>query len=90
MIYVIQIPVFPLYDYRCKIIDLLKKIEVMSMFIDINLLINEELKLLITLQDDIDIFLKELIILFLQKLIKSLCKTVKILTLSDKCSSCDE
>jgi hypothetical protein len=85
MIYVIQIPVFPLYDYRCKIKRLLKKIEEMDLFISINVL-----KILIYLQDDIDIFLKELIILFLQKLIKSLCKTVKILTLSDKCSSCDE
>jgi len=62
----------------------------MSMYIDINLLVNEELKLIITLQDDIDNFLKEIIILFLQKLIKSLCKTVKIITLGDKCSNCDE
>jgi hypothetical protein len=90
MIYAIQIPVFPLYDYRCKIKRLIKKIEVMNIFIDINVLKIEQLKILMYLLDDIDIFLKELIILFLQKLIKSLCKTVKILTLSDKCSSCDE
>jgi hypothetical protein len=87
---VIQIPVFPLYDYRCKIIELINKIEHMNTYIDINLLINEELKLIITLQDEIDNFLKEIIILFLQKLIKNLCKTVKIITLSDKCSNCDE
>ena len=115
MLYSIQIPVFPLYDYRCKIKRLLhlctfkpptkwavmsergdancafqmrngvKKIEEMDLFISINVL-----KILIYLQDIIDIFLKEIIILFLQKLIKSLCKTVKILTLRDKCSSCDE
>jgi hypothetical protein len=60
------------------------------MYIDINLLVNEELKLIITLQDDIDNFLKEIIILFLQKLIKNLCKTIKTMTLTDKCSSCDD
>ena len=62
----------------------------MNMYIDINLLVNEELKLIITLQDDIDNFLKEIIILFLQKLIKNLCKTIKTMTLTDKCSSCDD
>ena len=50
----------------------------MNTYIDINLLINEELKLIITLQDEIDNFLKEIIILFLQKLIKSLCTPLKI------------
>jgi len=85
MIYVIQIPVFPLYDYRCKIKRLIKKIEEMDLFIGINVL-----KILMYLQDDIDIFLKEIIILITQKLITNLCKTVKILTLRDKCSSCDE
>jgi hypothetical protein len=85
MIYAIQIPVFPLYDYRCKIKRLLKKIEEMDLFISINVL-----KILIYLQDDIDIFLKEIIILITQNLVKNLCKTVKILTLRDKCSSCDE
>ena len=85
MIYVIQIPVFPLYDYRCKIKRLIKKIEEMDLFIGINVL-----KILMYLQDDIDIFLKEIIILITQNLVKNLCKTVKILTLRDKCSNCDE
>jgi hypothetical protein len=85
MLYSIQIPVFPLYDYRCKIKRLLKKIEEVDLFISINVL-----KILIYLQDDIDIFLKEIIILITQNLVKNLCKTVKILTLRDKCSSCDE
>ena len=85
MLYSIQIPVFPLYDYRCKIKRLIKKIEEMDLFISINVL-----KILIYLQDDIDIFLKEIIILITQNLVKNLCKTVKILTLRDKCSSCDE
>ena len=62
----------------------------MHMYVRTNLIKNEQMKLLIYLQDDIDVFLKELIILILQKLIKNLCKTVKILTLRDKCSSCDE
>jgi hypothetical protein len=57
----------------------------MDLFISINVL-----KILIYLQDDIDIFLKEIIILITQNLVKNLCKTVKILTLRDKCSSCDE
>ena len=90
MLFVIQIPVFPLYDYRCKIIELINKIEHMNVYIGINVLKYEQLKKLIYLQDDIDNFLKEIIILFLQKLIKNLCKTVKIITLSDKCSNCDE
>jgi len=90
MLYSIQIPVFPLYDYRCKIKRLLKKIEEMDLFIGINVLKIEQLKILIYLQDDIDIFLKEIIILITQNLVKNLCKTVKILTLRDKCSSCDE
>jgi hypothetical protein len=85
MLYSIQIPVFPLYDYRCKIKRLIKKLEEMDLFISINVL-----KILIYLQDDIDIFLKEIIILITQNLVKNLCKTVKILTLRDKCSSCDE
>ena len=85
MLYSIQIPVFPLYDYRCKIKRLIKKIEEMDLFISINVL-----KILMYLQDDIDIFLKEIIILITQNLVKNLCKTVKILTLRDKCSSCDE
>ena len=85
MIYVIQIPVFPLYDYRCKIKRLIKKIEEMDLFIGINVL-----KILMYLQDDIDIFLKEIIILITQNLVKNLCKTVKIITLGDKCSNCDE
>jgi len=85
MLYSIQIPVFPLYDYRCKIKRLIKKIEEMDLFIGINVL-----KILMYLQDDIDIFLKEIIILITQNLVKNLCKTVKILTLRDKCSSCDE
>jgi hypothetical protein len=62
----------------------------MNVYIGINVLKYEQLKKLIYLQDDIDNFLKEIIILFLQKLIKNLCKTVKIITLSDKCSNCDE
>jgi len=90
MLYSIQIPVFPLYDYRCKIKRLLKKIEEMDLFISINVLKIEQLKILLYLQDDIDIFLKEIIILITQNLVKNLCKTVKILTLRDKCSSCDE
>jgi hypothetical protein len=69
---------------------LIKKLEEMDLFISINVLINEELILIITLQDDIDIFLKEIIILITQNLITNLCKTVKIITLGDKCSSCDE
>lgn len=84
MIYAIQIPVIDI------IIDIIKKIERMHMYVRTNLIKNEQMKLLIYLQDDIDVFLKELIILILQKLIKNLCKTVKILTLRDKCSSCDE
>ena len=95
----------PLIDCRCckgnnkgkinKIIqytinELLKKIERMHMYVRTNLIKNEELKLIITLQDDIDIFLKELIILITQKLIKNLCETVKVVTLRDKCSNCDE
>ena len=62
----------------------------MNMYIDINLLVNEELKLILCFQDDIDNFLKEMIILFLQKLIKNLCKTIKTMALTDKCSSCDD
>lgn len=88
MMYVMNICMrIPLIDI---IIKLIKKLEQMDLFISINVLKIEQMKLLFYLQDDIDIFLKELIILITQKLIKNLCKTVKVVTLRDKCSNCDE
>jgi hypothetical protein len=88
MMYVMNICMrIPLIDI---IIKLIKKLEQMDLFISINVLKIEQLKILIYLQDDIDIFLKELIILITQKLIKNLCETVKVVTLRDKCSNCDE
>lgn len=37
-----------------------------------------------------EIYLKRIIIMILQKVIKNLCKTVKTIALTDKCSSCDD
>ena len=62
----------------------------MNMYIDINLLVNEELKLILWFQNEMEIYLKRIIIIILQKLIKNLCKTIKTIALTDKCSSCDD
>jgi hypothetical protein len=49
-----------------------------------------KIKLMITLLDNVEKYLKKTIIIILQKLIKNLCKTIKTIALTDKCSNCDD
>jgi len=62
----------------------------MKLKIQIQLLSYEQIKLMITLLDNVEKYLKKTIIIILQKLIKNLCKTIKTIALTDKCSSCDD
>jgi hypothetical protein len=62
----------------------------MNVNIQIQLLSYEQIKLMITLLDNVEKYLKKTIIIILQKLIKNLCKTIKTIALTDKYSSCDD
>ena len=62
----------------------------MNLKIQIQLLSYEQIKLMITLLDNVEKYLKKTIIIILQKLIKNLCKTIKTIALTDKYSSCDD
>ena len=62
----------------------------MNINIQIQLLSYEQIKLMITLLDNVEKWLNNLILMILQKVIKNLCKTVKKIALTDKCSSCDD
>jgi len=62
----------------------------MDIYIWISVLNYQQIKLILSFQDEMEKYLKKTIIIILQKLIKNLCKTIKILALTDKCSSCDD
>ena len=62
----------------------------MNLKIQIQLLSYEQIKLMITLLDNVEKWLNNLIMMILQKVIKNLCKTIKTIALTDKCSSCDD
>lgn len=62
----------------------------MSLYIWLNVLKYQQIKLIVWFQNEMEIYLKRIIIIILQKVIKNLCKTVKIIALTDKCSSCDD
>ena len=62
----------------------------MDIYIWIIVLSYQQIKLILCFQDEMDKYLKKTIIIILQKLIKNLCKTIKTIALTDKCSSCDD
>ena len=62
----------------------------MNLKIQIQLLSYEQIKLMITLLDNVEKWLNNLIMMILQKVIKNLCKTIKTIALTDKCSNCDD
>lgn len=49
----------------------------------------EELKLVVLINRDIEQFLKKMIVDLLYKLIKNLCKMIKIVSIQADCDMCD-
>lgn len=61
----------------------------MNLKIQIQLLSYEQIKLMITLLDNVEKWLNNLIMMILEKLIKNLCKTIKVISLTNNCSNCE-
>lgn len=49
----------------------------------------EELKLVVLINRDVELFLKKMIVDLLYKLIKNLCKMIKIVSIQADCDMCD-
>ena len=49
----------------------------------------EELKLVVLINLDVELFLKKMIVDLLYKLIKNLCKMIKIVSIQADCDMCD-
>ena len=49
----------------------------------------EELKLVMLINRDVELFLKKMIVDLLYKLIKNLCKMIKIVSIQADCDMCD-
>ena len=60
------------------------------MYILIYYLLYEELKMIILINERVDIYLKGIIKSFLYKIITNLCKTIKVITLNYECDECDD
>lgn len=75
--------------YRCNIKKIMKLLEELNLCICLNVLKNEQIKLIVCFQDEVEKYLKKTVIIILQKLIKNLCKTIKVIALTDKCSNCE-
>jgi hypothetical protein len=75
--------------YRRDIKKIMKILEELNLYIWVNVLKNEQIKLIICFQDEVEKYLKKTVIIILQKLIKNLCKTIKVIALTDKCNNCE-
>jgi len=49
----------------------------------------EELKMVMLINCDVELFLKQMIIDLLYKLIKNLCKMIKVVSIQAECDMCD-
>ena len=49
----------------------------------------EELKLVMLINRDVELFLKKMIVDLLYKLIKNICKMIKIVSIQADCDMCD-
>jgi hypothetical protein len=49
----------------------------------------EELKMVMLINRDVELFLKQMIIDLLYKLIKNLCKMIKVVSIQTECDMCD-
>jgi len=60
------------------------------MYILIYYLLYQELRMIILINERVDIYLKGMIKSFLNKIITNLCKTIKVITLNYECDECDD
>lgn len=60
------------------------------MYILIYYLLYQELRMIILINERVDIYLKGIIKSFLYKIITNLCKTIKVITLNYECDECDD
>lgn len=63
--------------------------EIIHKYIDMCYVMYEELKIVMLINRDVELFLKQMIVDLLYKLIKNLCKMIKVLSIQAECDMCD-
>lgn len=63
--------------------------EIIQKYIGMCYVMCEELKMVMLINRDVELFLKQMIIDLLYKLIKNLCKMIKVVSIQAECDMCD-
>jgi len=64
-------------------------LEIIQKYIDMCYVMCKELKIVMLINRDVELFLKQMIIDLLYKLIKNLCKMIKVVSIQAECDMCD-
>ena len=63
--------------------------EIIRKYIDMCYVMCEEMKMVMLINRDVELYLKQMIIDLLYKLIKNLCKMIKVISIQAECNMCD-